>query len=324
MNCRWMGCLLALAAVAATPLPVTAKRTPATVRIGYLSQLSEAEDRANREAFRQGLSALGYVEGKNVIIDARHANGNLESLPDLAAEIVRLKPDVIVAAPTPPVRGPQKATRSIPIVMAFVGDPVGDGFAASLAHPGGNITGLSAPVSEMAVKRVEFLKAALPRLSHVALLAPPQSIGNVVTETEAAGRSLGVKVSTMQVRNADDVDRAFAAMPAAKVHGVIVNLSLRQHNRKIIDAALRSRLPTMSSQRDFVVMGGLLAYGPQYPDLFRRAASHVDKIVKGAKPADLPIEQPTKFELLVNLRTAKMLGLSIPLSLLARADEVIQ
>ena len=195
---------------------------------------------------------------------------------------------------------------------------------SSLARPGGNITGLSATVSEMAAKRVEFLKAVVPKLSQLALLAPPESQGSVVTEAVGAGKLLAVQVVMLSVRNAADVDRAFAAMPAARVQGVIVNLSLRQHNAQIVQSALRSRLPTISSERQFVEAGGLMAYGPQYPDLFRRSAAYVDKILKGAKPADLPVEQPTKFELAINLKTAKAIGITIPQSMLLRADKVIQ
>jgi putative ABC transport system substrate-binding protein len=324
MNTGSVGLALAFAIGALVSSAGDAQPQATIVRIGYLSQLSEADDATNREAFRQGLSALGYVDGRNAKIEARYANGQLEKLPDLAVEIARMNVDVIVAAPTPAVRAIQQATRSIPIVMAFVGDPVGDGFVSSLARPGGTITGLSAAVSEMAVKRIEFLKVVLPKVSHVALLAPPQSQGTVVTETVGAGQVLGVQVITMSVRDAADVDRSFAAMPAAGVEGVIVNLSLRQHTEQIVHAALSRRLPTVSSERHFVAAGGLLAYGPDYPDLYRRAAAYVDKILKGAKPADLPVEQPTKFELAINLKTAKSLGVTIPQSLLLRADHVVQ
>lgn len=304
-------------------LPGEAQQPAAIARIGYLSQLREAEDSANREAFRQGLAALGYTEGKNAIIEARYANGNLERLPDLAADLVRATVHVIVAGATPPVRAAQQATRSIPIVMAFVGDPVADGFISSLARPGGNITGFSSTVSEMQTKRVELLTTIVPKLSHVALLAPPQSFGSAVTETVAAGQALGVKIVTMSVHNTTDIDRAFAAMPGAHVQGVVVNLSLLQHTDQIVKSALKNRLPTISGQRTFAEAGGLLSYGPYYSDLYRRAAIYVDKILRGANPADLPVEQPTKFELVINVKSAKALGLAIPQSVLGRADELI-
>jgi putative tryptophan/tyrosine transport system substrate-binding protein len=310
--------MLVAGGLAALSLSGVAQASEKVSLIGYLSQLSEGEDAGNLGAFRRGLSALGYVEGKNAVIEARYANGKLERLPELAAEIVRLKVDVIVAAPTPAVRAAQQATRSIPIVMAYVGDPVGDGFVSSLARPGGNVTGLSSASSEMAAKRVEFLNAVIPGLSQVALLAPPQSLGTVVTETVAAGHALGVRVVTMPVRNADEVDRAFAAMPGARVQGVVANLSLRQFNSQIVKLALANRLPSISSERQFVAMGGLMAYGPHYLDLSRRAATYADRILKGAKPAELPVEQPTKFELIINLKTARALELTIPSSLRAR------
>lgn len=325
MRRRRIAVAIALAMAAPTvPLRGGAQSSGSAVRIGYLSALSEADDRPNLAALRQGLAERGYVEGRNVTLVARHAGGNLERLPELAAEIVRAKPAVIVAAPTPPLRALQQATRAIPIVMAYVGDPIGDGFVASLARPGGNITGFSSSVSAMAVKRVEFLKAVAPRMSHVALLAPPQSVGTVVTESVGAGRSLGVKVTLMQVRSAEEIDRAFALMPAAHVDGVIVNLALRHHGARIAEAARRARLPTMSSQRDFAEAGGLMSYGPLYADLYRRCADYVDRILKGASPAELPVQQPTKFELAVNLRTAKALGVSVPPSLLTRADALIE
>ena len=258
------------------------------------------------------------------MIEARYADGKFARLPDLAAEIVRLKVDVIVAAPTPAIRAAQQATRTIPIVMAFSGDPVGEGFVAGLARPGGNITGLSATVAEMAAKRVEFLKAIVPKMSRVAFLSNAATVRQAVSGTEAAGQTLGVQVSTVLVRNPSELDDAFSTLKNARVGGLIVDLTLQEHSRQIVDLALKSRLPTVSGPREFVEAGGLMAYGPHFSDLFRRAATYVDKILKGAKPADLPVEQPTKFELVINLRTAKALGLTIPQSLLVRADEVIQ
>jgi putative ABC transport system substrate-binding protein len=310
--------------LALAPLAAEGQQAGKVAHIGYLSPLSAARDSPNMEAFRQGLGDLGYVEGRNALIDARYADGKFEMLPDLAAELVRLNVAVIVAAPTPAVRAVQQATRTIPIVMAFSGDPVGEGFAAGLARPGGNITGHSAAVAEMSAKRVEFLKSIVPKLSHVALLTPLDGVKVIVSGTEAAAHSLGLQVSTTLVRNPNDVDHAFSSMPAAHVGGVIVDLALRQHQKQILALALKSRLPTISGQREFVEAGGLMAYGPYFPNLFRRSATYVDKILKGAKPADLPVEQPTKFELVINLKTAKALGLTIPPSLLAQADHVIE
>jgi putative ABC transport system substrate-binding protein len=293
-------------------------------RIGYLSPLSAAADSAHTEAFRQGMRGLGYVEGQNAVIEARYADGSPDKLPALAAELARLSVDVIVAAPTEAVRAAQGATRTIPIVMAFSGDPVGSGFVAGLARPGGNITGHSASVAEIAAKRVELLKAIVPKLSHVAHLTSRNALRPTLTETEAAGRRLGVRVVTIFVRNAGEVDRAFATMRGAHVGGVIVSLTLQEDWKQIVALALKSRLPTISGPREYVEAGGLMAYGPHYPDLFRRSAAYVDKILKGAKPADLPVEQPTKFEFVINRKTARTLGLTISPSLMVQADHVIE
>jgi putative ABC transport system substrate-binding protein len=304
--------------------PFAAGAQPGKIaRIGYLSPLSAVTDSLNRGAFVQGLRDLGYVDGQNAVIEARYADGSSERLRSLAAEIVRLKVDVIVAAPTPAVRAVQQATRTIPIV-AFSGDPVGESFIAGLARPGGNITGLSSTGAEIAAKRVEFLKAIVPKLSHVAHLEAPDAARRMVAETEAAGRTLGVRVINLFVRNPRDLNSAFSTVRSERVDGLIVALSVKPYWPQIVDFALKNRLPTVSGPREFVEAGGLTAYGPDYPDLFRRAAMYVDKILKGAKPADIPVEQPTKFELVINLKTAKAIGLTIPQSLLVRADEIIQ
>ena len=281
-------------------------------------------DAVNREAFQQGLRALGYVEGQNTLIEARYADGNLERLSELAVDIVRLKVDVIVAATTQAVRAVQQATPTIPVVMAFAGDPAGDGLVASLARPGGNTTGLSAAVTEIAAKRVEFLHAVVPKASHFVLLATPAASNSMVSASESAGEGLGTRVTTLRVRDASDVTRALSGAPNERIDGLIVDLAIRKNVAQILELASKRRLPTVSGPREFAVDGGLLAYGANYPDLFRRAASYVDRILKGAKPADLPVEQPTKFELVVNLRTARALGLTIPPSLLTRADELIR
>lgn len=293
-------------------------------RVGYLSTLPAAVDAPNREAFRQGLRALGYVEGQNLAIEARHADGNAERLPGLAAEISRLNVDVIVAATTPAVRAAQQAAKATPVVMAFAGDPVGDGLISSLARPDRNTTGLSASVIEIAAKRVELLSAVVPRSSRVVLLAAPAASISMVSATESAGRALGMQVTTVRVRDARDVAHALAPGSSGRIDGVIVDLVVRQNAAQILELARSRRLPTVSGPREFAEEGGLLAYGPNYPDMFRRAATYVDKILRGTSPAELPVEQPTKFDMIVNLRTARALGLTIPPSLLTRADEVIR
>jgi putative tryptophan/tyrosine transport system substrate-binding protein len=304
--------------------PFAAGAQPGKIaRIGYLSPLSAVADSLNREAFLKGLRDLGYVDGHNAVIEARYADGSSETLRSLAAEIVRLKVDVIVAGPTPAVRAVQQATRTIPIV-AFSGDPVGESFIAALARPGGNITGLSSTGAEIAAKRVEFLKAIVPKLSHVAHLEAPDAARRMVAETEAAGRTLGVRVINLFVRNPRDLNSAFSTVRSERVGGLIVALAVKPYWPQIIDFALKNRLPTVSGPREFVEAGGLMASGPDYSDLFRRAATYVDKILKGAKPADLPVEQPTKFELVINLKTARAVDLRIPPSVLGRADQVIE
>jgi len=318
--------ILALARGVLLVMPLAAEAQPAgkVWRIGYLSPLAASADSIHRQAFSQGLRELGYVEGQNVTIESRYADGKFDRLLDLAAELVRLKVDLIVAAPTPAVRAVQQATRTIPIVMAFSGDPVGEGFVAGLAHPGGNITGHSATVAEMAAKRVEILKTVVRDLSRLAFLANAATVRQAVTGTEAAGRTLGVQVTTLLVRNATELDQIFSNLKKEPVGGLIVDLTLQDHSREIIDFAQKNHLATVSGPRQFVEAGGLIAYGPHFPDLFRRTATYVDKILKGAKPGELPVEQPSKFDFVINLKTAKALGLTIPQSLLLRADQVIQ
>ncbi len=318
-----MGCVAVALLLVAPPLTSEAQQPLKIARIGYLSPLSAAADSSHREAFRQGLHTFGYIEGQNAVIEARYADGRLDSLAGLARELVRLNVDVIVAAPTPAVRAAQQATRTTPIVMVS-GDPVGEGLVVGLARPGGNITGLSSAVAEIATKRVEFLKAIVPKLSHVAHLTAQEVARASVTQTEAAGRSLRLQVITTFVRNSSEVDQAFSTMRETHVGGVVVSLTLRQHWNHIVDLARKSRLPTISGPREFAQAGGLMAYGPHYPELFRRAATYVHKILNGVKPADLPVEQPTKFEFAINLKTAKALGLTIPQSVLLQADQVLE
>jgi putative ABC transport system substrate-binding protein len=315
--------LTSLAGAFAAPLAAVAQ--PARVaRIGYLSPLSAAADAVHMEAFRQGLRDLGYVEGQNAVVEVRYADDKSARLPALATELVRLEPEVIVAAPTTAVRAAQQATRTIPIVMAFAGDPVGERFVAGLARPGGNITGHSVTVVEITTKRVEFLEALVPRLAHVMHLVTPGTTSRTIAETESAGRGLGIQVTTTSVADSRGLDQAFSAIHRTQVGGLVVSLTLQPGWKDIVDFALKRRLPTVSGPRQFVEAGGLMAYGPHYPDLFRRSATYVDKILKGARPADLPVEQPTRFELVINMKTAKALGRTIPPSMLARADEIIE
>jgi putative ABC transport system substrate-binding protein len=308
----------------AVPHGALAQQPARIARIGYLSSLSASADSGHKEAFRQGLRDLGYIEGQNIIVEARYADGKFDSLPDLAAELVRLKVDVIVAAPTAAIQAAHHATLTIPIVMAFSGDPVSEGLVSGLARPGGNITGLSSAAPEMAAKRVEFLRVIIPDISRVAFLANAATLRRVVSGTEAAGRALGVQVDTVLVRNAKELDDVLSTMKNPRVGALIVDLTLQQYWTKIIDAAVKSRLPTVSGPREFVEAGGLVSYGPSFAHLYRRSAVYVDKILKGTKPSELPIEQPTRFELVINLNTAKALELTIPPSLLQQADEVIQ
>jgi len=305
--------------------PLAAQAQQARVaRIGYLSLLSASADAANVDAFRQGLHDHGYVNGQNALIEARYAEGASERLPAFAAELVRLKVDVVVASTTAAVRAAHQASSTIPIVMAFTADPVGEKLVASLARPGGNITGLSATVVEMAVKRLELLKVIAPQITRAAFLVNPATAKAVLGGGEAAGRALGVPVNTLLVRDAKGLDQAFATLKKAPVGGLIVDLTLQDQWKRILEFALQNRLPTVSGPRAFIEAGGLAAYGPHFPDLFRRSATYVARILKGAKPADLPVEQATRFELALNLKTAKALGLKIPQSLLLRADEVIE
>jgi putative ABC transport system substrate-binding protein len=319
---RLIGLAVVLAvSLAVGTLPTGAQQPPKIVQIGILSAFSPS---AREEAFRQGLRDLGHVEGQNVTIRSRYAEGRFAKLPELAAELVRLDVDVIVASPTEAIRAAQRATKTIPIVMAVSGDPVGSGIVTSLAHPGGNITGLTSVAAELTAKRLEFLKTIAPAMSRVSFLANKSTPKRFASEMEAAGRVLGTQISPVMIEEADELEPAFSAMAKARVNGLVVDLVLGEYRRQIADLAIRHRLPTISGPREFAEAGGLLAYGPNYPDLFRRAAIYVDKILKGGKPRDLPVEQPTKFELVINLKTAKALGLTIPQSLLVRADEIIQ
>jgi putative ABC transport system substrate-binding protein len=322
--------LLALLAVLllAAPLAAEAQQAAKVARIGFLGTGAPAESSARLEAFRQALRALGYVEGRNIAIEYRWAEGKVERFPDFAIELVGLKVDVIVASATPAAVAARNATRTIPIVFATAADPVGSGLVAGIARPGGNLTGLSLLGPEMVAKQLELLKEAVPKASRVAVLSNPAGThtAGLVKETEAAARRLGVRVQFLGVRGADAFDNAFSAATKERPGALFVLFDplLFAHRTRIVEFANKNRLPAMYAHREYAEIGGLMAYGASLPDLYGRAATYVDKILKGAKPADLPVEQPTTFELVINLKTAKALGLTIPQSLLQRADEVIQ
>jgi putative ABC transport system substrate-binding protein len=299
---------------------------PAKVpRIGYLAGI---ESPARVAAFRQGLRELGYVEGKNIVIEYRSAQGKLDRLPVLATELVRLKVEVIVSGGSGSTRLAKEATNAIPIVMTGDPDPVGSGFITSLARPGGNITGLSTLRSELSGKRLELLKEIVPKLSRVALFGTSAQPGNpqALKETELAAGALGVKLQFLDVLAPKDIETAFRAASNGQAEAVFVLTGpvINAQRKQIADLAAKSRLPAMYPGREYVEAGGLMSYGVNRNDLDRRAAIYVDKILKGAKPADLPVEQPMKFEFIINLKAAKQIGLTIPPNVLARADRVIR
>jgi ABC-type uncharacterized transport system substrate-binding protein len=290
-------------------------------RIGFLSIPAAAE--APYESFRQGLHDLGYIEGQNIAIENRAVDLKRDRAPDLVAELLRLKIDVIVTGDPAVAKIAKTLTTTVPILIVGAGDPVATELVASLARPGGNITGLS--VVQLGGKRLEILKETFPKISRVAVLWNPTT-NTWRKETEAAAQALGVQLQSLEVRGPDDLERVFQAAMRERAGGLLVvrNPVTGSHRKRIADLALKNRIPAIYGERDFVEAGGLLSYGTSVPDLFRRAAVYVDKILKGAKPADLPVEQPTKFELVINLKTAKQLGLTIPPNVLARADRVIK
>jgi ABC-type uncharacterized transport system substrate-binding protein len=318
------------AVLLAAPLAAEAQQAVKIARIGYLAHHLAANP-SLQEAFLQGLRDHGYVEGRNVVIEYRSAEGKPERLSALAAELVALKLDVILAAGTPQALAAKQATRTVPIVFAGVSDPVTSGLVTSLARPGGNVTGSSLLAPELVGKGLEQLKQAVPEVSRVAVLWQPGVLGertekDMLQAAEVAARVLGVRLHFVEARGPEDFDRAFSDMTRARP-GALTVLSTPMfvsERKRLVALAAKNRLPAMYPLREFVVAGGLMSYGPNDAEQFRRAATYVDKILKGAKPADLPVEQPTKFELVMNLKTAKALGLTIPPSLLARADEVIQ
>jgi putative ABC transport system substrate-binding protein len=297
-------------------------------RIGYLAAGFLSANAARIEALQQGLQVLGYLEGKNIVIEYRFAEGKLDRLPSLAAELVRLKADIIVTAGPTATRPAKEATATIPIVMGFDDDPVGSGFVASLAHPGGNITGLSTLAPEMSGKQLELLKEIIPRLTHVAVFgnSTRPGTGQSLKEMELVAGAFKVKLQYLEVINIEQIETAFRAASKGRAEAVIGlgNPVLNFRRTEVADLAVKHRLPAVYGQPEFMDAGGLMYYGPSFTDIFRRAATYVDKILKGRKAADLPVEQPIKFEFIINLKAAKQIGLTIPPNVLVRADKVIK
>jgi putative ABC transport system substrate-binding protein len=321
---------LALSALfLALSFPAEAQQPAKVPRIGWLTGGPVFANPATTEAFRQGLRELGYVEGKNIVIEWRGADGKRDRVPKLAAELVSLKVDVIVTSGATDTRAAKAATVTIPIVMTNDGDPVGNGFIASLARPGGNITGLSTLSPEISGKRLELLKEIVPKLSRVAVFGTSTSASNAqeLGEVELAAGALGVRLQYLDVLRPKDIETAFRAAAKERSDAVLMNVSgslITSQRKEIAELAVKSRLPVTYHRREYVEAGGLMSYGVNFLDLDRRAATYVDKILKGAKPAELPVEQPTKFEFLINLKAAKQIGLTIPPNVLARADRVIR
>ncbi len=321
---------MVLATILLTTASLTEAQQPAKSppRIGYLTGTSLSANSARTGAFRQGLRDLGYVEGKNLVIEWRSAEGKADRLPGLAAELVRLKADIIITGGPTSNRAAKDTTSTIPVVMAYDNDPVGNGFVASLARPGGNITGLSTLAPEISGKQLELLKEIVPRLSRVAVLGTSTNPGNAqsLRETERAAGALGVKLQFLDIRSPKDIQTAFqdARKGRADAALVLAGSILNSHRAQVVELGAKSRLPAIYPYPEYLEDGGLITYSVNFTDLFRRAATYVDKILKGARPADLPVEQPTKFELVINLKTAKQIGLTIPPNVLARADRVIR
>jgi putative tryptophan/tyrosine transport system substrate-binding protein len=326
MILRPIGLLVILAlGLLGTPLAAEAQQPTKIPRVGVLWPIA---DDPVLEAFRQGLRGLGYVEGQNIVMEYRYARGQDALLPDLAAELVRLNVDVILTWGVVAARVAKQATATIPIVNGSMSDPVATGLVSSLARPGGNLTGLTSISAELSGKRVELVKEIVPGLSRLAVLSTANPTARlVVTETEVAARLLGIALQAVEVHGPDDFDSAFSAMARERAGALIVAgdlLFAHPNLRRLVDLAAQHRLPAIYSQKDYVEAGGLMSYAPNRRDLFRRAATYVDKILKGAKPGDLPVERPTKFELVINLKAAKALGLTISPTLLFQADEVIK
>ncbi len=320
--------VLGLLALGAEPLAAGAQQLASVSRIGFLTASDLASLKARTEGFRQGLRNLGYVEGQNIVIEWRSADETWNRLPALAAELVDLKVAVIVITDNASAVAAKQVTKIVPIVMATAGDPIGNGLIASLARPGGNVTGLTSLSRELWGKQVGLLKELIPTLSRVAVLSTPANPTNTrrLPEIETAARGLGLQVKSVQVRDAKQLDEAFSTMVKERAEALLVPTDpvFLTQRTQVTELAARNRLPAIYGSPDYVQAGGLMAYAADRVELFRRAATYVDKILKGAKPADLPVEQATKFELVINLKSAKALGLTIPQPLLLRADEVVQ
>jgi putative ABC transport system substrate-binding protein len=325
---KWHGIVTIAVTLAMYGAVVQAQQPKKVLRIGYLSASARASHAPSFEAFLQGLRELGYVEGQNISIEARFAEGKAERLPDLVTELVQLKVDVILAGGSEAVRPAKEATKTIPIVVAHFEDPIGEGLVANLARPGGNITGLSRMSSDLAGKRLELLKEAVPAIRRVGVFVNPANAANslAIKEADVAAQGLGLQLQRLEVRRFDDLEAAFAIATKDRTDALIpsVDRIFDTQRKRIIDFAAKNRLPTMFHTSRAVQEGGLMSYAPHLLDLFRRSATYVDKILKGAKPADLPVEQPTKFEFVINLKTAKQIGVTIPPNVLARADKVIK
>jgi putative ABC transport system substrate-binding protein len=325
--------IAAFAGAAVCSIGARAQQPKKVARIGFLgtAPLDSPEGRTNLNAFHRGLREHGYIDGKNVIVEVRAADSKIERFPALARELVGLDLDLILASNSPAGRAVQQATTTIPIVIPVMGDPVGEGLVASLARPGGNITGLTFLGPQLVPKRLALLKEALPKATRVAALWHPgvygtRTMNDMMSEAEGAAQTLGLQLRLIAVHEPDELDKAFSAIADERADALMVFPSpmLFAQRKRIVDLAARLRLPLITVAKEFVQLGGLMSYGADITDSFRLSGAYVDKILKGAKPADLPVEQPTKLELFINLKTAKVLGIDIPATLLARADEVIE
>jgi ABC-type uncharacterized transport system substrate-binding protein len=329
-NLKWLGLSMIVCVLVVAGVVAQAQQPAKMPRVGVL--FIGGRDQPHLEAFKQGLRERGYTEGKNIVLDYRYAEGKVDRLPSLAAELVQLKVDVIVTTSGNSARAATEAAKTIPIVLTTGADLVKTGLAESLAKPGGNVTGLSIIEEDLSGKRVEILKETFPKMTRVAYLWNPVAVaysasGNLsYDQVEKATKAVGVQLLSYKVSSLPEIEKAFADMPKVRPHALLVLQSplMTLNSKKIVELALKQRLPGMYPTRQFAEESGLMAYGPLIGDLYRRAATYVDKILKGAKPADLPVEQPTKFELIINLKTAKQIGLTIPPNVLARADRVIR
>jgi putative ABC transport system substrate-binding protein len=311
----------------AAPLFVGAQQSKAVPRVAFLGNGSRSLSGPLLDSFRVGLRELGYVEGQNIVIESRFADGKQERVHGLVRDLLALAPDVVVAAGPQPLRAFKQATVSVPIVMAIISDPVEEGLIASLAHPEGNLTGLAFQNQALTTKRLELLREAIPKVSRVAVLWDSTfGVTSGHKQAETAARTLQLRLQLLTVRGPDDLETAFTSAITGRAEALLVLASpfLYANRQTVVELAARRHLPATYEAKTFVEIGGLMSYGPSFPDMYRRAATYVDKILKGTKPADLPVEQPTKFEFVINLKAARALGLTIPESLLLRADEVIK